>query len=151
MLLLIDTNVLLRWARAADREHLVCRAAIEAAKRRGIPLLVTAQNLIEFWNVATRPADRNGFSLTPSKADAELALLERAFTIAPDTSAIYSQWRRLVVSVGVSGVQVHDARLAAAMIVHGVTHILTLNPRDFSRYPGIVPVHPSDIDRHFPA
>jgi hypothetical protein len=31
------------------------------------------------------------------------------------------------------GVQVHDARLVAAMKVHGVTRILTINIRDFSR------------------
>jgi predicted nucleic acid-binding protein len=34
----------------------------------------------------------------------------------------------------VSGVQVHDARLVAAMKTHGVTHILTFNVVDFQRY-----------------
>jgi hypothetical protein len=48
-------------------------------------------------------------------------------------------------SVGVSGVQVHDARLAAVMRVHGLTHILTLNAADFARYPGIIAVHPQDV------
>jgi len=38
---------------------------------------------------------------------------------------VYTKWRRLVVSFGVSGIQVHDARIVATMIVHGVTHILT--------------------------
>jgi hypothetical protein len=33
-----------------------------------------------------------------------------------------------------SGVQVHDTRLVAAMLVHGVRHIFTLNVADFSRY-----------------
>lgn len=42
----------------------------------------------------------------------------------------------LVVAHAVSGVQVHGARLAAAMRVHGVTHLLTLNTSDFERYPG---------------
>jgi len=52
-----------------------------------------------------------------------------------------------VVSFGVSGVQVHDARLVAAMTVHGVTHILTLNPTDFARYTtvGIVAVDPLTV------
>jgi hypothetical protein len=48
--------------------------------------------------------------------------------------AIYHEWRRLVLAHSVSGVQVHDARRAAAMSVHGVTHLLTLNPEDFKRY-----------------
>ena len=40
--------------------------------------------------------------------------------------------------------QVHDARLAAAMLAHGLTHILTFNADDFRRYPGIVPITPDE-------
>ena len=38
-----------------------------------------------------------------------------------------------------------DAHLVAAMHVHGVSHLLTLNDRDFTRYPGITIVHPRSI------
>lgn len=57
---------------------------------------------------------------------------------------MYPEWRRLVVAHGVRGVQVHDARLAAAMRVHGVGRILTLNGADFARYAdeGVAVVHP---------
>lgn len=43
------------------------------------------------------------------------------------------------------GIQVHDARLVAAMKVHGVARILTINVTDFSRYPGINAFAPTDI------
>jgi len=46
---------------------------------------------------------------------------------------------------GVSGVQVQDARLAAAMYVHGVPHILTLNLPDFSRFEGLRPPQPNQL------
>jgi hypothetical protein len=64
-----------------------------------------------------------------------------------DSPAIYQEWRQLVVSFGVSGVQVHDARLVAAMKVNGVTHILTFNTTDFVRYAstGIVAVDPTNV------
>lgn len=65
--------------------------------------------------------------------------------LLPDREAIYREWRRLVVAHAVSGVQVHDARLAAAMLVHGITHLLTLNSADFVRFPGITAVRPSEI------
>jgi hypothetical protein len=42
-------------------------------------------------------------------------------------------------------VQVHDARLVAAMLAHGVPQILTLNPRDFQRYTEITVLHPADV------
>jgi len=45
----------------------------------------------------------------------------------------------------VSGRQVHDARLAAVMLAHGVSHVLTFNVEDFRRYPGIVTVNPHDV------
>lgn len=43
------------------------------------------------------------------------------------------------------GVNVHDARLVAAMLVHGLTHILTFNISDFARYSEITAVHPTTI------
>jgi predicted nucleic acid-binding protein len=46
---------------------------------------------------------------------------------------------------GVSGVQVHDARLVAAMRVHGVKRILTFNERDFARYADVEAVHPRSV------
>jgi predicted nucleic acid-binding protein len=45
----------------------------------------------------------------------------------------------------VKGVQVHDARLVAAMRIHGIDRILTYNPSDFRRYEGIAAIQPSDV------
>jgi predicted nucleic acid-binding protein len=65
--------------------------------------------------------------------------------LLPDSAAVYWEWRRLVVHYGVSGVQVHDARLAAAMYVHGLSDILTLNGSDFSRFQGLTAIHPGTV------
>lgn len=40
-------------------------------------------------------------------------------------------------------VNVHDTRLVAAMLVHGLTHILTFNISDFLPYPEITAVNPN--------
>jgi hypothetical protein len=40
---------------------------------------------------------------------------------------------------------VYDARLAATMLVHGIEHLLTLNVTDFSRYSGLMALHPNSI------
>ncbi|MCG6133823.1 MAG: hypothetical protein MET45_04030 [Nostoc sp. LLA-1] len=43
-------------------------------------------------------------------------------------------------------VNVHDARLVAVMCVHGLTHILTFNISDFTRYSNeIIAVHPTSL------
>jgi predicted nucleic acid-binding protein len=141
---LVDTNVLLRFADRTHPLHSCVRAAVRTLRAEGHRLQATPQNYVEFWNVATRPADKNGLGLEPAAADRLLRLVERLFPMLPDVPAVYLQWHQLVVIFGVSGVQVHDARLVAAMRVHGVSHILTFNVADFVRYAtlGIVAVNP---------
>jgi predicted nucleic acid-binding protein len=137
VLYLVDTNVLLRFADRAYPLHPTLRTAFRKLRQDGHQLRVTPQNCVEFWNVATRPAARNGFGLQPADADRLLRLIERLFPLLPEAPTVYPEWRRLVVRFGVSGVQVHDARLVAAMLASGVTHILTLNTADFTRYAGV--------------
>ena len=147
MVYLVDTNTLLRFAQRTHLLHPIARAAVRNLRRGGYQLYVTSQNCIEFWNVATRPINRNGLGLAPKDADRLLRFIERLFHRWPDTPALYPEWRRLVVTFGVSGVQVHDARLVAAMKTNGVTHILTFNASDFIRYAGegIVAVDPATV------
>jgi predicted nucleic acid-binding protein len=45
----------------------------------------------------------------------------------------------------VSGAQVHDARLIASMKVYGITHLLTFNADDFTRYLDITVVDPQHV------
>jgi predicted nucleic acid-binding protein len=93
----------------------------------------------------TCPVDRNGLGLSIGEAEREVRAIEAGMNLLPDNEAVYREWRRIVVSNGISGVQVHDARLAATMYVHGVSHILTLNVADFSRFTGLTPFHPNNV------
>ncbi|MGO9256910.1 MAG: type II toxin-antitoxin system VapC family toxin [Bryobacteraceae bacterium] len=47
--------------------------------------------------------------------------------------------------LSVVGKPAHDARLVAAMQVHGLAAILTFDKTGFSRYAGIEVVHPADV------
>jgi predicted nucleic acid-binding protein len=119
--------------------------AVKALRYRGETMFITAQTLVEFWNAATRPRDRNGFGYTPAEAYTEIQRVRPFFEFAAERPEIFDEWLRIVVQSGVSGVQVHDARLVAVMHVHGITHLLTLNPRDFRRYKSVTVVHPTDV------
>jgi predicted nucleic acid-binding protein len=147
VLYLLDTNILLRFVDQTNPLHPLIRGAVRKLRQDGHSLQMTSQNGVEFWNVATRPATRNGFGVTPVEAARLLRLIERLFPVLPDHSDVYQEWRRLVVAFGVSGVQVHDARLVAAMRVNSISHILTLNAGDFRRYgsEGIVAVAPDTV------
>ena len=101
--------------------------------------------MAEFWNVATRPRERNGIGLTPELAGAELAQIEGFFTVLGESAEVYNEWKRLVTLRAISGVQAHDARLVAAMKVYGISKILTFNTDDFTRYSEIEVVHPDSV------
>ncbi len=145
MSFLVDTNVLLR---SAEPSHPMYADAVNATSillERGEELYIVPQNLIEFWNVYTRPVERNGLGHTAEEAYTQVNRLKAFFPVLLDTPAIYPEWERLVVSYNVVGVNVHDAKLVAAMIVHQLTHILTFNTRDFARYSEIIAIAPTDV------
>jgi predicted nucleic acid-binding protein len=146
-LYLVDTNILIRWVQPRVPDFELARKAIMHLEvSHGIPCY-TSQNLGEFWNVLTRPADRNGYRLGLDAVLARTQQIEAKFRLLPDDLAVHETWRRLLVTHRVSGTQVHDARLAAAMHVHGVSRILTFNTQDFARFSDIQAVHPSDLVR----
>jgi predicted nucleic acid-binding protein len=142
---LVDTNILLRLASRSDPQHSLTDAALVQLAIAGTNFYFTHQNIAELWNVMTRAVTRNGFGLTVAEAEREVRVIESGMSLLQDSEAVYHQWRKIVVEYGVSGVQVHDARLAATMYVHGISHILTFNVADFSRFRGLVAVHPNTV------
>ncbi|HUK52155.1 MAG TPA: type II toxin-antitoxin system VapC family toxin [Candidatus Binatia bacterium] len=142
---LVDTNVLLRLTRRSDPQHKMVDTALARLAEQATALYFTHQNIAELWNAMTRPVVRNGLGLTVAEAEHEVRGIEAGMSLLADNEAVYREWRRIVVQYEVSGVQVHDARLAAAMYAHGVRHILTLNVEDFRRFPGLTSVHPDNL------
>ena len=116
MLILADSGILLRLMERADPQHGTIRQAIRTLIGQGDEIVMSVQNLAEFWNVCTRPAAaRGGLGLDLAETDRRLRVLERLFPILADLPAAYGIWRQLIVTHGVMGRQVHDARLAAFM------------------------------------
>jgi predicted nucleic acid-binding protein len=145
MLVLVDTNILVR---AVQRNHPLMRTARQALPslvQNGEDLCVTHQNIAEFWNVCTRPADANGLGNSIGTTDRLTSRIEMFFTVLPDSPEAFRQWRRLIVAHEVKGAKVHDARLAAIMLAHGITRILTFNAGDFRRYINITVLDPSSF------
>jgi predicted nucleic acid-binding protein len=144
MSVLVDTNVLLRRTQPDHPHHAVAVESVARLIVTGEPVCFTPQNIAEFWNVATRPSASNGMGFSPALTLAEIGKIERVLTLLPDSPAAYAEWKRLVVAHGVLGSKVHDARLVAAMNVHGVRRILTFNTGDFIRYQ-IETLHPATV------
>jgi len=145
MVCLPDTNIILRLVNRNDPLHQVVSQAIERLEQSGEELVIIPQILVEFWTVATRPKDVNGLGMPTREAENELEKLQKLFTVLPENEKIFDEWKRLIVKYKVSGKTTHDARIAAAMTVHKIENILTLNPNDFRRFDEIKAIRPQDI------
>lgn len=146
MAYLVDSNCLLRLAETRSPQRQIVLSALGKLYSSGETLCVTPQILAEFWNVCTRPASaRGGLNLDIASTERKLRLIEKHFTILHDSLATFVTWRRLISVLEVKGVQVHDARIAASMLSHNVTHVLTFNVTDFRRFSGIKVVDPTNV------
>lgn len=141
MSVLVDTNVLLRRTQTGHPDYATAVESIARLMTTSDRVCVCLQNIAEFWNVATRPAEKNGLGLSIALTLVEVENIEHTLTLLPDCPATYAEWKRLVVQHRVIGTKVHDTRLVAAMNVHGIARILTFNTSDFLRY-GITVLHP---------
>ena len=136
MTVLVDTNVLLRGVQFSHPMRQTADDALTRLRQDGHTLCVVPQVVCELWVVATRPVvAKNGLGKTPAEAALMVGVILSTFRLLPDSEDIFPAWRALVTTHAVSGKPAHNARLVAAMQVHGVTHLLTFNVTDFSRFP----------------
>lgn len=145
MKVLVDTNILIR---SVQKHHSACRTArqaLTALYREQHSLYLTHQNIAEFWNVCTRPAEVNGLGLSIEATDSYTRQLEKFFTILPDSSQVFAAWRSIVVEYSVRGSKVHDARLAAVMKAYALDKVVTFNVPDFNRFDFIEAIHPESL------
>lgn len=140
---LLDSNILIRQFDIASPLRAQALSSVENLIKAREDVIIFPQVVIEFWSVVTRPLNVNGLGWTPAQAEAAISNLPSAIRLIPETPTVFEEWRRLVVTLGVSGKNVHDAKLVAAMNVHQISHILTFNEADFRRYAGIVVVRPT--------
>ncbi|MGD0872342.1 MAG: PIN domain-containing protein [Bryobacteraceae bacterium] len=142
---LLDSNILLWISKSDDPQYFAIGHALHVLVGQGMRLCYTSQTLGEFWNASTRPLDKNGLGLSVAETDRLARVIERDFEFLPDSREVHDRWRSLLTEHGIQGVQVHDARLAASMYVHGVGQLLTINVRDFRRFDGLRILHPVDL------
>src|SRR5437868_4617196 len=108
---LVDTNVLLRSVQKSHPMEAAAANSIELLLRQREILVITPQNLIEFWCVATRPEVNNGLGMSIDETVLRIESFKRVLVLLPDTASIFSEWEQLVVQYQVFGKQIYDARL----------------------------------------
>jgi len=144
MAVLTDTNIFLRLLQPHHPHCRIAGQALDFLRAREEVLNITSQNLVELWAAATRPFAENGLGLTIEQATKELEQIKRFWGLLPDVP-LYEEWERVVKMHRVLGRNAHDARLVAAMHVHGIEKILTFNVKDFVRFGDITVLDPARV------
>jgi predicted nucleic acid-binding protein len=145
MRILLDTNILLRLAQPISPHHASAVNAMLQLEQASVVRCLVPQVVYEFWAVATRPLDANGLEMTVPQVEQSVQQALVDYPLLRDERGIFTHWLPLVSSNDVKGKNTHDARLVAAMLRHGVTHLLTFNQPDFSRFTEITVVTPDEI------
>lgn len=83
--------------------------------------------------------------MSQAQANGEITRLQSLYPVFPDIPAIFSEWERLVNAYISEGNQNHDARIVAAMLVHGIMALLTFNKADFVRYSEVTVGTPQEV------
>jgi len=145
MRLLLDSNIILRLSDTSHNSHGLAVEAIERLHRDGHDCVLVPQVIYEYWVVATRPIAVHGLSMEVAEVNVSATAWTSQFTLLRDEGGLYERWRTTVVAAQVKGTPAHDARLVAAMLRHGVTHLLTFNTVDFKRFTDIVAISPDEV------
>lgn len=134
MRILLDANILIRLAKPDDKQHETVVRALESLHKNQIERCIVPQCIYEFYVVATRPLENNGLGWEPTKASNTISVFRERFSLIHDSAEVYLVWQDFMTQYQVRGKPSHDARLAAAMIVHKIPQILTFNGGDFARF-----------------
>lgn len=145
MQVLLDTNVLPRIAEPTHILHQIATNSVRSLQAQGHELLIVPQSIYEFWSVATRTVEGNGLGRTPAYAASLIVKFCSLFRLLRDERSIYETWLQLVSDHEIKGVKSFDARLAAAMLRHNISQLLTFNPGDFRQFKHVTILEPATI------
>ncbi len=137
----VDTNVLVHANNEESLFRQEARQRLLDLAAAGHTLWISRQVLREYAAVLSRLMNETNAFDGPAIV-ADLQRFEREFLVADDTAAVSAQLQVLIVSHAVKGKQTHDANVAATMLVHGVTRLLTHNEKDFRRYIPLIEILP---------
>jgi hypothetical protein len=132
----VDTNILVYAYNSRASEHAAARGALErlaTSPAWGIPWIAAG----EFIAVVTNPR----MWRPPASAHEAIAALEvwlgtPGARLLGEMPGSWARFRELALAGSVQGRKVHDARIAAVCLDHGVTELWSLD-RDFSWFPAL--------------
>ena len=137
-----DTNILIYAHRSDSEWHDQARASIDALAQGRISWGLPSPCIHEFLAIATHPRIFSPPSTLEQAIDQVDAWLESPVAeIITDTHDHWPILSGIMTKARIAGPMIHDARIAALCVAHGVTELWTAD-RDFSRFPELATRNP---------
>ncbi len=133
----VDTNILVYAHRADSSWHEPASSVITELAEGQSPWAIPWPCIYEFLAIVTHPR----IYKPPTPVEDALVQVDRwlespSVHLISDDDAFFEVVRPIVKASGVRGGAVHDARIVALCVYHGVKKLLTAD-RDFSRFPQV--------------
>jgi toxin-antitoxin system PIN domain toxin len=136
----VDTNVLVYAFLADSPLHEEASAAVRELAESPAAWAIPWPCIHEFYAVVTNPRIFAGGSLArAARRQIEVWRSSPSLQLLGETASHWATLERILERGTVMGPRVHDARIAAICIDHGVTEILTQD-RDFAAFEGVAVV-----------
>jgi toxin-antitoxin system PIN domain toxin len=138
----VDTNILVYAHRADSPWHDTARSRVRGLAEGTTAWAIPWPCLYEFLATVTHPR----IYRPPTPAVAAVAQIDAwlespSLVLLGESDAHWAALRSIVLAGRVDGPLVHDARVAALCVAHGVRELWTAD-RDFGRFPGVNAVNP---------
>lgn len=133
----VDSNLLVYAHREDSALHASALECVTGLAEGRAPWGIPWPCLHEFLAIATHPriyAPPTPLMLAVAQVDAWFE--SPSLVLLAEDEAYWPRLRALILDGKISGPKVHDARIAAICLQHGIDALWTID-RDFSRFPGL--------------
>lgn len=131
----VDTNLLVYAHRRDSKFHAAAINSIDPLRHQSAPWAIPWPCVHEFLGIVTRPGIfQPPSSLTEALATVDSWLASGNVHLLAESPGYFEKLRDLALAAKLSGPRIHDARIAALCLHHGVSELWTAD-RDFSIFP----------------
>ena len=131
----VDSNLLIYSHRADSKFHVAAKELIDSLRHQSVPWAIPWPCVHEFISIITHP----GIYKPPTPLNEALEALAMwqagdNLHLLSESTGYYEKLCKLALAAKLSGPRIHDARIAALCLHHGVHELWTAD-RDFSLFP----------------
>jgi uncharacterized protein len=134
-LIAVDSNILIYAHRQDSDWHRPAFDAIERITKQSALWAITWPSVHEFLSISTHARIYSPPStIVEAVAQMDIWMGAPNMRLLGETTTHWNELKELAINGQITGPRIHDTRIAAICLQHGVTELWTAD-RDFSRFP----------------